>query len=373
MDTKTKLDLLSEDSQYDLACACGNSPNDRRRRGADGKWLYPVPLTRGGYGIMLKTLMTNACSNDCKYCPLRNGTNIRRCSLTPEETAKVFMDYMRRKQLIGLFLSSGVIDNPDRTMYRLNATAEILRKKYRYRGYIHLKVIPGASPAAIEHSMSLASAVSLNIETPGKKHFEKLSDCKDFDRDIVAPLKFIADQTAKGSKFSKIKCTTQFIVGASEESDQEIVKYMDGIYNRLNFQRVYFSAYQPGLGDPNIPGEKNFELLPDARFTREHRLYQSDFLMRQYGFKFDELVFQDDGNFSLDKDPKEMWALCHLEYFPVNINTADKEQLLRIPGLGPVSVNKIVKLRKIHRLRSLLEVGVKGKQLAKASGYIIFD
>jgi predicted DNA-binding helix-hairpin-helix protein len=281
------------------------------------------------------------------------------------------MDYMRRKQLIGLFLSSGVVGNPDNTMYRLNATAEILRKKYRYRGYIHLKIIPGASAAAIEHSMSLASAVSLNIETPGKKHFEKLSDSKDFDRDIVAPLKFISAQTAKGSKFSGIKCTTQFIVGASGESDREIVKYMDGIYNRLKFQRVYFSAYQPGLGDPNIPGEKTFELSPDARFTREHRLYQSDFLMRKYGFKHDELIFQGNGNFSLDKDPKEMWALCNPEYFPVNINSADKEQLLRVPGLGHVTVKKILKLRKIHRLRNLSEIGVKGKQLAKASAYII--
>ena len=373
MDTIAKLDLLSEDSQYDLACACGTAKNDHRTRGEDGRWLYPVPLTRGGYGIMLKTLLANTCTNDCKYCPLRSETNVRRCSLTPEETAKVFMEYMRKKRLIGMFLSSGVIGTPDRTMEKLNATAEILRKKYRYRGYIHLKIIPGASQAAIEHSLSLASAVSLNIETPGRKYFEKLSDCKNFDRDIISPLKFMAGQTGKGQKFSKIKCTTQFIVGASDESDTEIVKYMDGIYNRLNFERVYFSAYQPGLGDVHIPGERKFALTPDDRFTREHRLYQTDFLMRKYGFNFDELIFEKDGNLSLDMDPKEVWAAHHPEYFPVNVNTAGKEQLLRIPGIGPITVNKIIKLRKIHRLRDLLEVDVKGKLKQKASNYTIFS
>ncbi|MFA6714501.1 MAG: radical SAM protein [Victivallales bacterium] len=372
MDTLAKLDLLSEDSQYDLACACATTKHEHRKRGSDGKWLYPAPLSRGGYGIMLKTLLTNTCANDCKYCPLRSESNVRRCSLTPDETAKVFMEYLRKRYLIGMFLSSGVIGNPDRTMEKLNATAEILRQKYKYRGYIHLKIIPGASQAAIEESMRLASAVSLNIETPGNKHFRKLSNSKNFDRDIVLPLKFMAEQTAKGQKFAKIKCTTQFIVGASDESDSEIVKYMDGIYNRLKFQRVYFSAYQPGLGKTDIPGEQNFQLSPDDRFTREHRLYQTDFLMRCYGFKSKELIFREDGNLSLDMDPKEAWAVNHPGYFPVNINTAAKEQLLRVPGIGPLTVNKILKLRKIHRLRDLEDVGVKGKLRTKASQYTVY-
>lgn len=371
MDTLTKLDLLSEDSQYDLACACATTKYEHRKRGGDGKWLYPVPLSRGGYGIMLKTLLTNNCTNDCKYCPLRSETNVRRCSLTPEETARIFMEYLRKKYLLGMFLSSGVIGNPDRTMEKLNAAAEILRKKYNYRGYIHLKIIPGASPAAIEDSLRLASAVSLNIETPGGKYFRKLSNSKNFDRDIISPLKFIAGQTAKGQKFANIKCTTQFIVGAADESDAEIVKYLDGIYNRLKFQRVYFSAYQPGLGTADIPGEQNFQLAPDDRFTREHRLYQTDFLMRCYGFKSDELIFRENGNLALNMDPKEVWAVNHPEYFPVNLNTGAKEQLLRVPGLGPLTVGKILKLRKIHRLRDLADVGVKGKLRAKASSYAV--
>lgn len=372
MDTVDKLNILSTDSQYDLACACGTRKGDHRKRGEDGHWLYPVPLARGGYGIMLKTLLSNACSSDCRYCPLRSESNVRRCSLSPEETARVFMDFLRRKKLIGLFLSSGVIGTPDMTMSKLNAVAEILRKKYHYRGYIHLKIIPGASAAAIEHSLSLASAVSLNIETPGVRYFQKLSAYKDFDRDIISPVKYMADLTRRGMKYSRVKCTTQFIVGAADEPDIEIVRYMDGIYNRLNFERVYFSAYQPGLGDRSIPGEQNFELRPDDRFTREHRLYQVDFLMRSYGFSRDELIFRADGNLALDKDPKQIWADNHPELFPLNINAVDREALLRVPGIGPASADKIIKSRSVHQLRDLTDVGIKGKLRKKALSYLVF-
>jgi predicted DNA-binding helix-hairpin-helix protein len=183
----------------------------------------------------------------------------------------------------------------------------------------------------------------------------------------------MADQTAKGQKYSKVKCTTQFIVGAADEPDSEIIKYMDGLYNRLNFQRVYFSAYQPGLGDAALPGEQRFELKPDDRFTREHRLYQSDFLMRQYGFKFDELIFESNGNLSLEKDPKELWALNHPEFFPLNVNSAERDELLRIPGIGPLTVNKIIKARKIHSIRNFEDVGVRGKLAVKASSYVNFS
>lgn len=373
MDTLAKLNILSADSQYDLACACGTGKEDRRRRGLEGNWLYPVPLTMGGYGIMLKTLFSNVCSNDCKYCPLRSETDVRRCSLTPEETAAFFMDIQRKRGLIGIFLSSGVLGNPDVTMDKLTATAAILRRHYKYRGYIHLKVIPGCSREAILTAMSLASAVSLNIETPGRKYFEKLSHCKDFDRDIVAPLKFMSEQSGKGMPHARVKCTTQFIVGASDESDLEIVRYMDGIYRRLHFERVYFSAYQPGLGAADIPGERRFELSPEARFTREHRLYQTDFLMRAYGFSQDELIFDGRGNLDLEKDPKQLWADMHPEEFPVNINRADRERLLRVPGIGPATAEKIIKHRKERAIRSMAELGREGKLARKASAYLIFE
>jgi predicted DNA-binding helix-hairpin-helix protein len=369
MDTIKKLQILSEDSQYDLACACGTGKDDRRHRGIDGKWLYPVTLPNGGNSIMLKTLLSNCCSSDCKYCPLRNDTNINRCSLNPEETAKVFMDYYRHRKVFGMFLSSGVINNPDYTMDKINSVAAILRKKYKFKGYLHLKIIPGASNAAIEETMSLASAVSVNIETPGEGHFNKLSEKKNYLSDIVRPLKFIGNQIAHNRKFSRIKTSTQFIVGASDEADNEIIKYSFGLYRKLNMDRIYFSAYQAGLGKSDIPGE-NFKLSNDEHFVREHRLYQSDFLIRQYGFEIEDFFYEMDGSLSLDKDPKQVWADYHTEYFPININKADKEELLRIPGIGPISVKRIIKLRKIHTLKSLADVGVKGKLFEKASNYV---
>ncbi|TFG35554.1 MAG: radical SAM protein, partial [Nitrospirales bacterium] len=304
MDTVEKLKVLSEDSRYDLACACGTSKDEHRKRGQDGRWLYPVALPQGGYTVLFKTLLSNACHNDCRYCPLRSDTNVQRCTLRPEEVARTFMEYFLRKKVFGLFLSSAVINTPDYTMDKINAVARLLRNKHRFRGYIHLKVIPGASDAAVEDALSLATAVSLNIETPGKQHFAVLSDKKDYDRDIIRPLKLMGKLTGRGMRFSKVKCTTQFIVGASDEKDSEIVRYMFGLYNKMNFKRVYFSAYQKGLGHPGIPGERQFLTRPEEPFMREHRLYQVDFLIRKYGFNSEDILLDETGSLRLDKDPK---------------------------------------------------------------------
>jgi predicted DNA-binding helix-hairpin-helix protein len=373
MDTIEKLKVLSEDSQYDLACACGTRDGDRRKRGQDGKWLYPVSLPQGGYSVLLKTLLSNACANDCKYCPLRSGTNVRRCTLKPEEVANVFMEYQRRKKVFGLFLSSAVINSPDYTMERINGVARLLRYTHHFKGYIHLKIIPGASDAAIEDACSLASAVSLNIETPGKRHFEVLSRRKDYMNDIIRPLKLMGTLTGRGGRFSKIKCTTQFIVGASDENDSEIIRDTFGLYQRLNFKRVYFSAYQKGLGEPDIPGERQFSSDPETLFMREHRLYQVDFLIRKYGFGQDDILLDHAGNLRLDKDPKQVWADNNPGYFPVRINTADREALLKVPGLGPDTVKKIIRVRREGRIRRLEDLGVKGKRREQVKGYVIFE
>lgn len=372
-DALSRLEILSRDSQYDLACACStSSPLEKRKRSSDGKWLYPVPLAAGGYGIMFKTLLSNGCANDCKYCPLRTGSNAIRCSLKPEEAVRLFLEHNSRQWLLGLFLSSGVVGNPDNTMTNLIDTAAILRKKYHYRGYIHLKIIPGASDAAVEEAMKLATAVSLNIEVPGRKHFEKLSRAKNFDKDIVAPLKLISKLKASEHRYARIKTSSQFIVGASDETDREIVSYMDGMYNRLKMNRLYFSAYQAGLGDQTIPGEQDFSLEPGDRLTREHRLYQVDWLLRQYHFLPKEMVFDEKGNLSLDSDPKKTWAKAHPEFFPVNVNLADREHLLRVPGLGPVMVNRILKARKIHRITRLLDAGITQTYAERAHPYLTF-
>ena len=368
-DTQRKLEILSEDARYDLACACGTSRDEGRRRGSDGRWIYPVALPNGGKSVLFKTLVSNVCANDCKYCPLRQQQDVRRCTLGPEETVRAFLDYYDRKKVFGLFLSSGVVGSPDATMDRLVATARLLRRRHQFKGYIHLKVIPGASDAAIEEAVSLASAVSLNIETPGASHLARLSQKKEYVRDIIEPIKLISRLTARGSRFERVKHTTQFIVGPAGESDAEIVKYMWGLYDRLRMHRVYFSAYQQGLGDAALSGGPQAGGDP---FLREHRLYQVDFLMRKYGFKGDDVVFDERGQLSLEMDPKEAWARCHPEFFPVDVNRAAPLELLRVPGLGPVTVNRIVQRRRTGRLRRLDEIGNVGARLNKAKPYLAF-
>ena len=372
MDTLDKLRLLSADSQYDLACSCGSSQHDHRRRGLEGNWLYPVPLAAGGKGILFKTLVSNACGSDCRYCPLRQSGNVPRCSLAPDEIANTFTEQLRRRWMIGLFLSSGITGSADQAMARLVETAEILRRKHGYRGYIHLKIIPGASRAAIDAAMRVASAVSLNIEVPGLRHFARLSRYKDFNRDIVAPLKYIAEQTARGAPHARLRTSTQFIVGASDETDREIVRYLDGLYTRLKLDRAYFSAYQGALGDPTLAGEAAAR-DGEARLTREHRLYQADFLLRRYQFDAAELIFDASGNFDLQDDPKLAWARRHPECFPVRIATADRRQLLRVPGLGPVAVGRILKLRRDTRLRGPESFGLRGRNAARVRPYCDFS
>jgi predicted DNA-binding helix-hairpin-helix protein len=370
-DTGRKLEILSDDAKYDLACACGTNREDTRRRGGDGRWIYPVALPNGGTSVLFKTLISNVCANDCKYCPLRQDRDIRRCTLDPEETAAVFLDYFRQHKVFGLFLSSGVIGSPDATMERLNATARLLRGRHQFRGYIHLKIIPGASAAAVEEAVSLASAVSLNIETPGEKHLARLSSRKDYLHDIIEPIKHISQLTARGARFEKVKQTTQFIVGPAGESDAEIVKYMWGLYDRLRLHRIYFSAYQKGLGDASLPVEQGGGAAGDI-LMREHRLYQVDFLMRKYGFKDSDISFGAGGDLSLETDPKEAWALRHPEFFPVAVNRASRLELLRVPGLGPTTVTRILQLRRTQRIGRLDAIGRVGARLRKAQGYLAF-
>jgi predicted DNA-binding helix-hairpin-helix protein len=371
-DTERKLEILSDDARYDLACACGTQQDERRRRGGDGRWIYPVTLPNGGRSVLFKTLLSNVCTNDCKYCPLREEQDIRRCTLSPEETARVFLDYYGRGEVFGLFLSSGVIGTPDATMERLNATARLLRRRHQFKGYVHLKIIPGAGAGAIEEAVSLASAVSLNIETPGRKNLARLSSRKDYLRDIIEPIKQISRLTARGARFEKVKQTTQFIVGPAGESDAEIVRYVWGLYDRLKLHRIYFSAYQKGLGDVSLPSERAGASDSGDMFLREHRLYQVDFLMRKYGFTDADILFDEQGHLSLEADPKEVWAARHPEFFPVAVNRASRLELLRVPGLGPITADRILKLRRTQRIGRLEDIASPGSRLKKAGQYLAF-
>jgi predicted DNA-binding helix-hairpin-helix protein len=282
--------------------------------------------------------------------------------MTPEEVIKSFISYYNARKVSGLFLSSGVMGTPDATMERINRAALLLRRS-SFRGYIHLKIIPGASDAAIRQSIALASAVSLNIEAPAENRFRQLTTSKNYERDIIKPIELISRLTQKGSSFERVKHTTQFVVGAAEETDKEIIDSSWNLYKNLKLDRIYFSAYQRGT-----VSDGSAELL-----TREHRLYQADWLIRKYGFRADEIPLESGGNLSLAVDPKEMWARQHPEAFPVNINKADKFRLLRVPGLGQVMVERILALRKNGaKVRSLDQLGSRTKILRKAEPYVIF-
>jgi predicted DNA-binding helix-hairpin-helix protein len=367
--TIEKLQILGRDGQYDLACACASTKDEHRKRGSDGNWIYPVTLPNGGKTTLFKTLVSNACNNDCLYCPLRDKNDVRRCTLGIEETADVFMQYLHARQVFGLFLSSGLTGDADKTMARINSIASVVRRKHGFRGYIHLKILPGASPAAIEETLGLASAVSINIETPGAEYMAKLSRKKDFLKDIIEPMKLISRLTAKGTRYERIKSTTQFIVGAASESDKKIVRYMTGLYQRLKLHRVYFSAYQSAPGAESLSAEAE---NPADRLLREHRLYQTDFLMRKYGFTDTDILFDGRDRLSLEKDPKQLWAEAHPEFFPININRADKFSLLRVPGLGPRTVKVILDCRKTGLVNRLEDIMRRGKLMEKAQRHVVF-
>jgi predicted DNA-binding helix-hairpin-helix protein len=282
------------------------------------------------------------------------------------------MAYLRGRLVSGLFLSSAVIGSPDATMERLVAVGELLRRRHAFAGYLHMKVIPGASDAAIEAALEVANCVSLNVEAPTRAAFRKLSASKDFDRDIVRPVRLISRLTAKGCRHEGVCQMTQFVVGAADETDRQVVEATGALYGRLGLRRVYFSAYQRGLGDPGLPGERAGAPGRADLLTREHRLYQADFLLRRYGFGAEEIPFEQGGNLSLDVDPKEHWARRHPERFPVDANRAGRRALLRVPGLGPVTVRRILERRRQGRLTGIEDIGRPNKRLRLATAYLSF-
>jgi predicted DNA-binding helix-hairpin-helix protein len=271
----------------------------------------------------------------------------------------------------GLFLSSGVVKSPDITMERINKVAQLLRRQ-QFGGYIHLKIIPGAAAAAVRQSIALANAVSLNIETAGENNFKQLSTTKNYAHDILEPLHLISKLIKNNYRYKRVHQTTQFVVGAANESDKEIISYSWKLYKELGLNRIYFSAYQRGAGSEDLPGEHSLYTNSDL-LNREHRLYQVDWLIRKYGFKADEIPLDGAGNLSLSIDPKEMWARQHPEFFPVNLNCDDKYRLLRVPGLGQTIVMRILSLRSLGvKIHSLEDLGKMGKLFKKAHNYVTF-
>lgn len=359
-----KLDLLTGGARYDLSCACGE-PTGRRRSPLD-RWVYPAMLPDGRRAQLLKVLLTNNCEKNCRYCENRSGRDVRRTAFSPEDLARSFIDLNRSGRVMGLFLSSGLSGGAVRTMDRMIAAAEILRKKHRFQGYLHLKILPGAEEAQVERAGSLATRISVNLEVPDRKYLRVIAPDKLPD-EIAGPLRWIKKHMERGRRgWAPAGFTTQFMVGPAGETDREIVKTTYNLYKKINARRVYFSAFQPVEETP-LAG------FPACSLWREHRLYQCDFLIRKYGFDFEEIIFDERGNLKEDEDPKTVWARNHPELFPVEINNAVLELLMRVPGIGPVSAGRIVKIRREAGIRRPGQLGAVGAIVSRAAPFILLD
>jgi predicted DNA-binding helix-hairpin-helix protein len=362
MDTLQKIDLLGEAAQYDICRGCGS--RDSRVRDELGHWIYPAIRPDGKRIAMLKVLQSNVCEKDCAYCANRSGRDVRRVTFTPDELARSFDEMVRRGLVQGLFLSSGVCGNTARAMERMIATVDLVRRNYQFRGYIHLKILPGAQDASIEAALKLAERVSVNLEAPNARRIKALSGTKDYERELLQTLRR-ADQLRRKSPRA-VSITTQFVVGAAGEPDREILDTSTLLYQDLRLARAYYSAFQPIHDTP----------LEDHASTpawREHRLYQADFLLRQYGFLFQDLVFDATGNLPREADPKLLWALRHPECFPVEVNRASPQELLRVPGIGPKSAQKITSWRRQGALRELRQIDLAGADAKRAAPFLLLN
>lgn len=369
MNRRDKIQVLGESAQYDLCCSnqcLGKGAKGAHRvRGDFGRWIYPAATPNGETILLLKVLMSNECRNDCHYCVNRRSHSFRRESFRPEELADLFVELNRRDIAKGLFLSSAVACDADATMDRMLAAAEILRLKNRFKGFIHLKVLPGAKYDRVERAAELADRISINLEAPNAKRLQTIGPDKDFDEDLALRMKWIGELVARKDTRARGH-TTQFVVGAAGESDAEILTTTDALYHRVDLSRAYFSAFQPVGGSPLCD-------RPATPLLREHRLYQCDFLFRRYGFQFSEITFDEDGNLPLGADPKMVWAQGHPEAYPVEVNAAARSQLLRVPGIGPRSARIILRLRKHQKFRSLAELQAAGVVGRRAAPYLTID
>jgi predicted DNA-binding helix-hairpin-helix protein len=329
----------------------------------------------GGKQItLLKTLLTSACERNCYYCPFRSGRDYRRASFKPEEMAKAFMVLHKAGAVEGMFLSSGMVNGGIHTQDLLIDTAVILRKKLGFRGYIHLKIMPGAERDQVARTMQLADRVSINLEAPNTERLLKLAPRKEFMDELLQPLQWVEEvrRTQPGrlgwnGRWPSV--TTQFVVGAVGESDLELLSTTGHLIDQVHLRRAYFSAFSPVRDTP-------LENQPAENPLREHRLYQSSFLLRDYGFSVEDMPFDPAGNLPLGIDPKLAWAQANLTYQPIEINHAGRGELLKVPGFGPKSVDAILTARRqgqkvrLHNLEDLRKIGVNP---SRAAPFILID
>ncbi len=358
MDVMEKLEILTDAAKYDAACT--SSGLDRAgQRGRIGNTTTAGcchSFSADGRCItLLKVLMTNVCVYDCQYCVNRRSNDVRRTSFTPNELAELTMGFYRRNYIEGLFLSSAVMGNPNATTERMIEVLRLLRTVHRFAGYIHAKAIPGADPLLTHRLGLLADRLSVNIELPSSSSLALLAPDK-AKEDIFSPMAQIRDEAANAKKelalsrhapsFAPAGQSTQMIIGASPESDRQILLLSQGLYQKYQLKRVFYSAYMPVSTSKLLPAPTDFR----PPLLREHRLYQADWLLRYYHFTAEELLEEDEPDFNPLVDPKCSWALRHLNQFPVEVCRADYETLLRVPGIGVKSAQRILTARQWGRL-----------------------
>jgi predicted DNA-binding helix-hairpin-helix protein len=372
MNREAKLRLLTRAAQYDLCSpTCSTNKTARteipsHQAGDDlSRWLYPAALPNGKHIALLKVLQSNMCDNNCLYCGMRRSRNVERCAFSPDELAAAFDQLAQRGVAKGLFLSSAVCDSAARTQERMIATVELVRLRYGFDGYIHLKLLPGCEPAMVERAVQLANRVSVNLEAPNRERLRKLSGDKQFEHDLMQPMywarRFLNQQTG-----ARADITTQFVIGPAGESDHEILSTVERLHRDYGLSRAYFSAFKPVLNTP-------LENVPATPLWRQNRLYQSDYLLRFYGFTLQDLAFDDGGNLCSNMDPKMAWARRHPEFFPLEVNRASREELLRVPGIGPRSAARILCLRRRSKFRYLEDLRSIGAVASRAAPFLLFD
>ena len=373
---KEKLAILADAAKYDVSCSSSGS----NRKGVKGDLgntsAFGIchSFTQDGRCIsLLKILLTNRCIYDCVYCVSRRSNDIKRAAFTVEEIVDLTINFYRRNYIEGLFLSSGVFKDANTTMERLVRVAKKLRLEERFNGYIHLKTIPGASDELIREAGLYADRLSINLEIPTKEGLKLLAPEKDHKR-MLSNVEFVKNELAINTiekqkykhtpKFAPAGQTTQMIIGATNETDQKIIHVADYMYQKLSLKRVYYSGYVPVLQDSRLPS-----LQSQVPVVRENRLYQADWLMRYYGFAPNEIVDERQPFLDLEIDPKLAWALRNSHLFPIDINQAPREMLLRIPGVGVRSVQKILMARKFQTL-SYYDLKKMGVTLSRAKYFI---
>lgn len=364
---REKLNILADAAKYDVSCASSgsNRTNSNKGLGNASKMGICHSYTADGRCVsLLKILLTNHCIFDCAYCITRKSNDVPRAAFQVQEVVDLTINFYRRNYIEGLFLSSGIFKSPDHTMERLISVAKKLREEENFNGYIHLKAIPGASDELMYEAGLYADRLSVNIEVPTISGLKFLAPDKKHE-DFTKPMEKVKNEIVRYESEQKIiKSTpkyapagqsTQMIVGASEESDKDIMYSATHYYKTYNMKRVYYSGYVPVTHDSRLPA-----IGSQVPMLRENRLYQTDWLLRFYGFSVGEILNSQHPNLDMDVDPKLSWALRNLHHFPVNVNTADKRLLARIPGIGMQSVEKIVKARKFRKLNwdHLKKIGV---------------